>query len=101
MDDSGRRGHHENLFRKIFRSDVTKSAFAIESLMIGILYRHSLSVNSLRNTFQLKWDRKLVIYVSCVSRDSRRHMCYTHTSCVLDNASFAEIGQYIKLASVG
>ena len=44
LDDRGRRGHHQKLFKKGFRLHVKSLLSVIELSMIGIPYRHSVLI---------------------------------------------------------
>ena len=77
LGESGRRGHDQKLFKKIFSLDLRKNVFfLIELLIIGIC---SLSVvlavtllTLSRNSSRLNWTRKLWS-LKCVTCDSMRN----------------------------
>jgi len=54
-------------------------------------------VNTVKNIFQLNWNRKLLNYVSCVLF-MRRYMAFkpvmVYVSCVFDRTGFGEIGEF-------
>jgi len=88
-DDSGRRGRDQKLFKKRFRLHVRKFAFSNRVVNDwNSLSSQCVNCCTVNSFFQLKWNRKLLNYISCVLFEiAKRCMAFkhvlAHASCVL------------------
>ena len=108
LDEGGRRGYDQKLFKKRFRRDVRKNVFfLIELLIIGICSLPVASTVALltlsRNTSCLKnWNRKLSS-LNCVSCDSRHNTAkacaysYQHRLWHAGVGEFSEFGEFVMV----